>query len=59
VAGCFENGNEPWGSIKDEQFLEEMNDSQLLKNGVAASIQCAVRQIRQRKLQAMNVCICL
>jgi hypothetical protein len=36
VAGCCEHGNEPWGSVKGEKFLDLLNDFQLLKEGSAS-----------------------
>jgi hypothetical protein len=37
---CFQHDNEPWFSTKkNEQFLEELNRPQVLKNVVASSIQ--------------------
>jgi len=35
VAGICENGNGPSGSIKGGQFLEELDDYPLLKEGCA------------------------
>jgi hypothetical protein len=32
VAKSCEYGNEPSGSIKDEEFLDQLSDYQLLKN---------------------------
>jgi len=32
MAGCREYGNEPSGSIKGGEFLDELNDSTLLKD---------------------------
>jgi hypothetical protein len=31
VAGCCEHGNEPSGSIRDEEFLDWLSKCQLLK----------------------------
>jgi hypothetical protein len=35
VAGCCEHGNEPPGSIKGEEFLDQLSDYKLLKNDSA------------------------
>jgi hypothetical protein len=35
MAGYCEHGNEPSGSITGGEFLEEVSDQQLLKNGSA------------------------
>jgi hypothetical protein len=36
VASSYEHGDEPWGSIKDEEFLDKLSDYQLLKKDPAA-----------------------
>jgi hypothetical protein len=36
VAGCFECGNEPSGSIKGSEILDWLIDYQLLKNNSAS-----------------------
>jgi hypothetical protein len=33
VAGSYEHGNEPSGSIKSGEFVEYLSDYQLLKKG--------------------------
>jgi hypothetical protein len=35
VAGCCEHGDEPLGSLKGEEFLDQMGDWQLVKKDSA------------------------
>jgi hypothetical protein len=35
VTGSYEHGNEPSGSVKGDEFLDQMNDYQLLKKDSA------------------------
>jgi hypothetical protein len=30
VAGSFEHGNEPWGSIKGKEFIDQLSDCYML-----------------------------
>jgi hypothetical protein len=32
VAGCCEHGDKPPGSVKDDEFLDKLNEYYLLKN---------------------------
>jgi len=40
VAGSYEHGNGPLGSLKGWKFLDYLNDSQLLKNSVPLNWLC-------------------
>jgi len=40
VAGSFENGNEPSGSVKDREFLYQLSDCQLHNEGSATQSAC-------------------
>jgi len=37
VTGSCEHGNETWGSIKFQEFLDQLSDYQLLKDSVPCS----------------------
>jgi len=38
MAGSCEHGNEPSGSVKDVEFLDQLSDCQLLKKDYAPRI---------------------